>query len=63
MGQRAVEMGVDILTGTPASNILYNEKGYVRGIVTQDFGISKKGEGKDKFVPGLEIIGKQTVFA
>jgi hypothetical protein len=30
----ASEMGVDILTGTPASNVLYNDKGHVRGVVT-----------------------------
>lgn len=46
-------MGVDILTGTPASNILYNEKGHVMGVITQDFGVSKKGQPKDNFVPGL----------
>ena len=33
------------------------------GVATQDFGISKKGEVKDSFMRGMEIVGKQTVFA
>ena len=53
MGERAADMGVDIITGTPASNVLYNDKGHVKGILTQDFGISKKGEQKDAFMRGL----------
>lgn len=53
MGERAGEMGVDIITGTPGSDILYNDQGHVRGVITQDFGISKKGEPKDTFMRGL----------
>ena len=46
-------MGVDILAGTPASNVLYSDKGHVKGVLTQDFGISKKSEPKDNFMRGL----------
>lgn len=46
-------MGIDIITGTPASNILYNGQGHVRGVITQDFGITKKGEPKETFMRGL----------
>lgn len=53
MGGRAAEMGVDILTGTPASDILYSDRGHVKGVITRDFGISKKGEAKDTFMRGL----------
>ena len=36
----------------------------MKGVATRDFGISKKGEVKeDSFMRGMEIIGKQTVFA
>lgn len=63
MGERATDLGVDIFTGTPASEILYYEDGSVKGIATQDFGISKKGEKKDSFTSGIEVIAKQTVFA
>ena len=63
MGERASQLGVDIFTGTPASDVLYNQDGSVKGIVTQDFGISKKGERKDNYTPGIEVIAKQTVLA
>jgi electron-transferring-flavoprotein dehydrogenase len=46
MGEKAAEMGVDIITGTPGSDIIYGERGEVNGIITKDFGISKKGEPK-----------------
>jgi electron-transferring-flavoprotein dehydrogenase len=53
MGERATELGVDIFTGTPASEVIYGEDGSVKGIGTQDFGISKKGEQKDNFTRGI----------
>jgi electron-transferring-flavoprotein dehydrogenase len=37
---------VDIFPGTPASDILYKEDGSVGGVVTGDYGISKKGQMK-----------------
>lgn len=43
MGDKATEMGVDIITGTPGSEVLYDSNGHVIGVATQDFGISKKG--------------------
>ena len=33
------------------------------GIVTADVGIGKDGEPKDSYAPGMEIVGKQTLFA
>ena len=63
MGEKAGEMGVDIFTGTPASEILYGDDGSVKGVATQDFGISKAGEAKDTFMRGIELTAKQTVFA
>ena len=48
--------------GFPASEILYNNDGSVRGVVTQDMGIDKEGNKKDSFEPGIEL-GKVTVFA
>jgi len=64
MGEKATDMGVDVIPGTPASEVLYSDNGSVVGVATQDFGISKKGEVKeDSFMRGMEILGKQTVFA
>ncbi len=46
MGDHATELGVDIFPGTPGAEVLYGEDGSVDGVVTGDFGISKKGEKK-----------------
>lgn len=63
MGDHATELGVDIFPGTSGSEVLYDEKGCVRGVATGDFGISKKGEIKENFQRGIEIVAKQTVLA
>jgi electron-transferring-flavoprotein dehydrogenase len=63
MGEKAQEFGVDIFSGTPGSELLFNDDGSVKGVATGDFGISKKGEIKDTFQRGIEILAKQTVLA
>lgn len=55
LAERATEMGVDIFTGTPAAEPLFDDKGRMRGIATGDFGIAKKGNMKDNFQRGIEI--------
>lgn len=63
MGEYATGLGVDIFPGTSGSNVLYSDTGAVCGIQTGDMGISKKGERKDTFAPGIELIAKQTIFS
>jgi electron-transferring-flavoprotein dehydrogenase len=53
MGEKATDLGIDIITGTPGSEVLYTEEGHVKGVATQDFGISKKGEPKETFMRGM----------
>lgn len=43
LSERATDLGVDIFTGYPGSQIIYNEQGAVNGVITGDFGISKTG--------------------
>ena len=42
---------------------MYNDDGSVKGVATQDMGIDKDGNKKDSFEPGIELLGKVTVFA
>ena len=44
LGKQAEELGVEIYPGIAASEILYNEKGAVKGIATNDVGIGKDGK-------------------
>jgi electron-transferring-flavoprotein dehydrogenase len=63
LGQQAEALGVDVFPGFPASDVLYDEEGRVRGVLTADMGVGRTGEHKGGFTPGIELIGKQTVFA
>ena len=60
---QAEGLGVEIFPGFPASEVLYNEDGSVKGVVTQDMGLDKEGNKKDGFEPGMELNAKVTVFA
>lgn len=63
LAAQAEELGVEIYPGFAADEILYDKQGRVRGIATKDVGISKTGTKKDSFAQGMELIGKQTLFA
>ena len=63
LAEQAEELGVEIYPGFPAAEILYDESGAVRGIATGDMGIGKDGEPTDGYMRGMELVGKQTVFA
>lgn len=46
LGERAVEMGVEIYPGIAAQEILFHEDESVKGIATADVGIMKDGAPK-----------------
>ena len=63
LAEQAESLGVEIFPGFPASKVLFNDDGSVKGVQTGDMGIDKEGNKKDVFEPGIELIGKVTVFA
>ena len=63
LGQRAEELGVEIFPGFAAAEVLYDDRGAVRGIATGDMGIGKDGKPTDNYQPGVELLGKYTLFA
>lgn len=63
LAEQATSLGVEIYSGFAVADVLYNEDGAVRGVVTGDMGISKEGHQKDSYTPGVEVVGKQTIFA
>jgi len=63
MGEYAEGLGVEIYPGFSASEVVYDENGAVKGIATRDVGINKDGTPKDSFTRGMELHGKQTLFA
>ncbi|KPF48598.1 electron transfer flavoprotein-ubiquinone oxidoreductase [beta proteobacterium AAP121] len=63
LGEQAEALGVEIFPGFTAAEILYDEKGAVRGVATGHMGIGKDGEPTGGFQLGMELLGKYTVFA
>src|SRR4030081_3163937 len=63
LARRAEAVGVEIYPGFAATEVLYDDKGAVRGIATGDMGIAKDGTHKDSFTRGMELLGKYTLFA
>lgn len=62
LGTKADELGVEIYPGFPASELLYDAGGRVRGVATGDFGIAKDGSLKGNFERGVEVEGKFTLL-
>jgi len=60
---QAEGLGVEIYPGFAAAEVLYDEKGHVRGVATGDMGIGKDGAKTEAYQPGIELHARQTVFA
>ena len=63
LAQQAEELGVEIYPGFAAAEVLYDEGGRVRGVATGDMGIGRDGEPTDRLTPGVELVGRETLFA
>lgn len=63
LGEQAEALGVEVYPGFPAASVLYHEDGSVRGVATGDMGIGKDGEKTDSYMPGMDLLAKQTIFA
>jgi electron-transferring-flavoprotein dehydrogenase len=63
LGQQAEALGVEVFPGFAAAEVLYDDKGAVRGVATGNMGIGKDGQPTANFQPGVELLGKYTLFA
>lgn len=63
LGTQAENLGVEIFPGFAAAEVLYDDGGGVRGVATGDMGVAIDGSHKATYEPGVELIGRQTVFA
>lgn len=63
LGERAEEIGVEIYPGFAASEVLYNSDGSVKGVATNDLGLSRSGKPKDSFERGMEFHARVTFLA
>ena len=60
---QAEELEVMMFPGFPAADILYNDDGSVKGVLTGDMGVAASGDAKPSFEPGYELLAKYTIFA
>jgi electron-transferring-flavoprotein dehydrogenase len=63
LGQQAEALGVEIFPGFPATEILYNDDGAVKGVATGNMGVDRQGNLTSAFQPGVELHAKYTFFA
>ena len=60
---QAEALGVEIFPGFAAAEVLYDDKGAVKGVATGNVGVGRDGEPHDGFQLGMELHGKYTIFA
>lgn len=63
LAEQAEALGVEIFPGFAATEVLYDERGAVRGIATGNMGLGKDGQPTGEFQLGMELHGKYTLFA
>jgi electron-transferring-flavoprotein dehydrogenase len=63
LGSQAESLGVEIYPGFPAADVVYGDNCEVRGVVTGDLGVARDGQHKDSYTPGMNLLGKYTLFA
>jgi len=62
LATQAEALGVEIYPGFPAAALVI-ENGVVKGVTTGDLGVAKDGHHKGGFTPGMNLLGKYTIFA
>ena len=58
MAEQAEEMGVEIFPGMSCSELVFGDKGEVKGVVAGEFGKNPDGTPSDAYEPGMELHGK-----
>lgn len=62
LGERAVELGVDVFPAFCAHDIFFNADGGLAGVITGDMGRAADGSEKSGFAAGIELHAKYTLF-
>jgi electron-transferring-flavoprotein dehydrogenase len=63
LGEQAEALGVMVFPGFPAAEVMFDENGTAKGVITQDMGVAADGSHKPEFTPGMEIEAKYTLLA
>lgn len=63
LAQEAQVLGIDIYPNFAASEVLYDEKGAVQGVLTGVAGLHQDATSSNRYEPGVEMLATYTVFA
>ncbi|ODQ64952.1 hypothetical protein NADFUDRAFT_46765 [Nadsonia fulvescens var. elongata DSM 6958] len=63
LAEKAEEIGVEIYPGFSVSELVYDQNGAVKGIATNDMGVSREGKPKGSFERGMEFHARVTMLA
>ena len=63
MAEQAEGLGVEVFPGFAASELIYDGKGAVKGVVAGEMGLAKDGTPGPQYEPGMELLGKYVVIA
>lgn len=63
MAEQAEALGVEIFPGMACSELVYGDKGEIKGVVAGEFGIEKDGTKGSSYEPGMELHGKYVFLA
>jgi electron-transferring-flavoprotein dehydrogenase len=63
LAEKAESLGVEIYPGFSAVDLIYDDNGSVKGVLTGDMGVTSNGSEKPEFTPGIEIHATYTLVA
>ena len=63
LAEQAEGLGVEVFPGMSCSELVYGDKGEVKGVVAGEFGLSKDGSKGDGYEPGMELHGKYVLIS
>ncbi len=63
LAEEAEALGVEIYPGFAATELMFDDDGAVRGVLTGELGRTRDGEPGPNFEPGMELAARYTLFA
>ncbi len=61
--KQAEELGVEIFPGMACSDLIFDSKNIVVGVIAGEFGLTKDREKGENYEPGMEVLGKYVFLA
>ncbi len=62
LAEQAEALGVEIISGFPGAELIYDDDQSVQGVLTGNMGIGADGQEKNSFEPGMALHAKYTLL-